>query len=404
MARRIIPEGVELIKHFEGLSLTPYQDSAAVWTVGHGHTGPIARAGKPINATDAALLLLSDLRNAEEAVERLLPGLADHTFAALVSFTFNLGQGALDGSTMAKRLRAGEDPYQVLPEELPKWVKAGGKVLAGLQRRRQAEVGLAQKDGPRHSLAKDQQPEGQAEQKAEPAVPLDLANFFEHYQAEPHQVAAVRLLGDAIKAKAPELLRSDAAWVKAYRSKAPAVIQLPVPYQYQLDSSTQHGARMCFSSTNAMVVEYLKPGTLRGAQADDAFLAKVLQYGDTTSAEAQVRALKAFGIKAAFRTDGTSKRARELLAAGLPVPMGVLHHGPFTNPTGGGHWVLAVGWDQRTGQWIVHDPYGRMDEIRGGYASNEPTAGRFVRYSRERFGVRWLVKGEGDGWFLEISR
>lgn len=392
------------MKEFEGLRLEPYRDSANVLTVGYGHTGPVAQKGKPINATDAALLLSSDLARAEAAVERVLPGLGENTFSALVSFTFNLGAGALESSTLAKRIRAGEDPYRVLPEELPKWIRAGGQVLAGLQRRRQAEVELAQKDGPQPSLAKAQPSQSKTASETEQPVSIELRNFFAHYQGEPHQVQAVRLLSDALRSKAPELLRSDAEWVRTYRSKAPAVIQLPVPYQYQLDSSTRHANRMCFSSTNAMVVEYLKPGTLRGGQADDAFLAKVLEYGDTTSAEAQVRALKAFGIKAAFRTDGTSKRARELLSAGLPVPMGVLHHGSHKNPTGGGHWVLAVGWDERSGEWIVHDPYGRMDVVRGNYASNEPTAGRFVRYASELFNPRWLVGGEGDGWFLEVSR
>lgn len=392
-----------MIQEFEGLRLTPYEDPyvPGLMTVGWGHTGPVAHKGKTINTTDAALLLNSDLAKAAEAVERLVPGLPQHTFCALCSFVFNLGAGSLEESTLRKRLLAGEDPYVVLPEELPKWVKANGKVVAGLVRRRQTEVLHAQKDGPRAPQPGARPP---AVAAVEGVKAVKLSPFFQHYQAEPHQAKAVQELEAALLAKAPELLKSDAAWVKAYRNKPTSLVQLPVPYQYQLDSSTRHGARMCFSSTNAMVVEYLRPGTLRGQQEDDAYLAKVLQFGDTTSAEAQVSALKTFGIRAAFRQDGTSKRARDLLASGVPVPMGVLHHGNYNNPQGGGHWVLAVGFDQTRAEWIIHDPNGKMDLINGGYASNAPTAGRFVRYACKQFDRRWMVGGEGDGWFLEVHK
>lgn len=401
MARSVNEQGIALVQEFEGLRLTPYEDPyvKGLMTVGWGHTGPVAQKGKTINTTDAALLLKNDLAHAGAAVERLLPGLKDNTFSALASFVFNLGATSLDESTMARRIRAGEDPYIVLPEELPKWVKAGGQVVAGLVRRRKAEVLLAQKDGPRTA-----QVTGQVTAQATEQVAIKLQPFFKHFSSEPHQVQAIQGLEAALKARAPELLQSDAPWVKAFRSKPSTLVQLPVPYQYQLDSSSNHGPRMCFSSTNAMVVEYLHPGTLRGQQADDAYLQTVLKYGDTISAEAQVAALKAYGIRAAFRQDGTSKKARELLAAGIPVPMGVLHYGHHSNPQGNGHWLLAVGFDTEKDCWICHDPNGRMNLEHGGYASNAPTAGRFVRYDRKMFDHRWMVDGEGDGWFLEVHR
>ena len=68
------------------------------------------------------------------------------------------------------------------------------------------------------------------------------------------------------------------------------LVQLDVPYLYQLDSEVmggRHAGRSCFSSTNAMLAEHLRPGTLKGTQADDAYLLKVFEYGDTTSAEAR---------------------------------------------------------------------------------------------------------------------
>lgn len=64
-------------------------------------------------------------------------------YGALVSWTFNMGCGAAEGSTLVKRLNKGESPNKVISEELPKWVHAGGKVLDGLVRRRKAEIKLA---------------------------------------------------------------------------------------------------------------------------------------------------------------------------------------------------------------------------------------------------------------------
>ena len=152
-----------------------------------------------------------------------------------------------------------------------------------------------------------------------------------------------------------------------------------------------------------MLVEYLKPGRLRGEQEDDAYLRTVLKYGDTTSAEAQVSALKMYGINASFRMDGTVSHVKNLLSIGMPVPVGVLHHQHFSNPAGG-HWVLLVGFDDEQGQYIVHDPFGCMNIYHGGYFSNLPTAGRFVRYDYAPFNARWMVGGSGDGWFLEVRK
>lgn len=71
-------------------------------------------------------------------------GLNENQAGALTSFTFNLGCGTLQKSTLLKRLKAGEDPNTVAAQEIPKFNKAGGKVLAGLTRRRAAEVALFQ--------------------------------------------------------------------------------------------------------------------------------------------------------------------------------------------------------------------------------------------------------------------
>lgn len=419
MARQICAEAVSLIKEFEGLSLTAYPDPGTggkPWTIGYGHTGSDVFPGDVITEEEAEDLLRADLRYFEEGVDRLIPKLLCHEFGALVSWGYNVGLGAVEDSTLRRRILAGEDHQIVIAEELPRWNKAGGGVMPGLVRRRAAEVDFAELDAvsassaPGSNAATPSTPEA-TQEPSEPSVIL-LEDFFAYYTEAPWQKSAVKLLQVALAEHAPSLLLDTAEWVEEYRSgPAPArepeqpdgEVILDVPYLYQFDSNTEHGARMCFSSTNAMLLEYLRPGTLKGVQADDAYLMKVLEYGDTTSAEAQVAALNSYGLEAWFRTDGTSRLAKDLLRMGIPVSCGVLHHGHVSSPQGGGHWLLLVGFDDVAQQWICHDPAGEMDVVNGGYVASGPTDGRFVRYSYQNLNRRWMVAGEGDGWCIEAN-
>lgn len=181
-------------------------------------------------------------------------------------------------------------------------------------------------------------------------------------------------------------------------------IELPVPYFSQRDSATWQGERMCFSSTCAMAAEFLKPGSLAGAgQKDDRYLAIVQRFGDTTSSQAQVSALSSLGIKAVFRQDGSINRLVQLLRNRVPVPVGWLHHGHVSAPSGGGHWTLVVGWDPETRQLLMHDPYGEANLVSGGYVTTAIGTGKGQRYSERNWGPRWMVKGSG-GWYLELSQ
>jgi lysozyme len=129
----------QLIEGFEGCRLSPYQDSVGVWTIGVGHCGPEVHAGSgKITQAEADRLLAQDLARFERAVERLAPQTTQQQFDALVSFAFNLGEGALLGSTL-RRLHNSPD-YKAAAGEFHKWNHAGGKVLAGLTRRRAAEA------------------------------------------------------------------------------------------------------------------------------------------------------------------------------------------------------------------------------------------------------------------------
>lgn len=175
---------------------------------------------------------------------------------------------------------------------------------------------------------------------------------------------------------------------------------LQVPWYAQLDSADRaQAARMCFSSSCAMLLQYLKPGTITGPNGDDQYLKRVQTYGDTTDATAQVRALSSYGIKARFVQSAGWTDIEQQIAAGIPVPCGFLHRGPVTAPSGGGHWLIVVGFTPT--HLIVHDPFGEADLVNGTTLGG---VARFARYSRKNFGPRWMVEGAGTGWAVLADR
>jgi lysozyme len=125
--------GLNLIESFEGLRLQSYQDSVGVWTIGYGHTQGV-KQGQTITQPQAEAFLQQDLGVAEAGVNGLGQTLTDNQFAALVSFTFNLGAGNL--KTLFK------DGPAAVPDRILLFDHAGGKQLPGLTRRRQAERAL----------------------------------------------------------------------------------------------------------------------------------------------------------------------------------------------------------------------------------------------------------------------
>ena len=138
-------KGIALIKQFEGCKLTAYQDSVGVWTIGYGWTQPVdgkpIRAGMTIKQETAERLLKTGLVSYESDVSRLVKvDLTQGQFDALVSFTYNLGARSLSTSTLLRKLNSGD--YAGAADEFLRWNKAGGKVLNGLARRREAERAL----------------------------------------------------------------------------------------------------------------------------------------------------------------------------------------------------------------------------------------------------------------------
>lgn len=229
----------------------------------------------------------------------------------------------------------------------------------------------------------------------------DFIPYLEHWKGLPHQRAAMQQFWEAVPSS---LKKADSTWVETWRAAGKQeqsrqlTNPLRVPYFSQRDSSTEHALRMCFSSSCAMLLETLKPGTLSGPNGDDAYLGRVLRYGDTTDAGSQIKALASYGVKAQLVTTATWRTVEEQINRGIPVPLGFLHKGSASAPAGGGHWLCCVGYTPQA--LVVHDPFGEIDLVRGGYLNNW---GARLTYSRRNFGPRWMVEGPGSGWAIIAS-
>ena len=113
-------------------------------TIGYGHTGSDVKPGMQITEEYAEELLRKDLKRFEDATNRIINvSLRQQEFDAIVSFTFNVGAGALEHSTFARRMNRGDNKVTCFKEEFPKWVNGSNGPLPGLVRRREAEVELA---------------------------------------------------------------------------------------------------------------------------------------------------------------------------------------------------------------------------------------------------------------------
>jgi lysozyme len=140
------PNALRIIKQFEGLRLTAYQCSAGVWTIGYGSTfypdGAKVRQGEKITVEKADYMLKYTVSLFAVKVSELIKSKVNQNqFDALVSFAYNVGAGALQKSTLLRKVN--ENPNDPSIEiEFLKWDKAKGKRLPGLTKRRQQEADL----------------------------------------------------------------------------------------------------------------------------------------------------------------------------------------------------------------------------------------------------------------------
>jgi GH24 family phage-related lysozyme (muramidase) len=344
-------EAFNLIKEFEGLSLVAYADPLSgkePYTIGYGMTayldGRPIQKGDTLTSVEADIYLRYAIDRISTQLSKTIPGwneLSTSQRCALISFAYNLGTnfyGSPDFQTITKKLA--DKNWSAVPAALLLYCNPGTPVEAGLKRRREAE-------GKLWSTTPAQPP-----QPAAPATPVQQAG---------------------------------------------AKLPLDVPYFSQRDSRVPGQApRSCFSSSCAMLLAFLKPGTLTGPNGDDAYLRRVLTFGDSTDATAQLKALASYGVQATLKQNADWIDLHQQLGKGIPVPCGFLHKGPSSSPSGGGHWLTVIGIDS-TNNVTVNDPWGEMAVAAGTYLNPN---GAGLTYSAKNWGPRWLVEGPYSGWAI----
>jgi GH24 family phage-related lysozyme (muramidase) len=333
---------LKLIQQFEGCHLDAYLCPARVWTIGWGNTrytdGRPVKKGDKINRIEADMILRQEVDRIAKQLGGAVPywrEMSDEQRSALVSFAFNLGSGFY-----------GAAGFETITARLrdKEWSKVPDAMLLYRNPGSSFEAGLRRR----------REAEGRLWLQGLGLPPLQ---------------------------------------------QQPAANPLNVPFYAQLDSATDQGRRMCFSSSCAMLLQHLKPGKLKGFNGDDQYLRTVRQFGDTTSATAQVKALASYGIKARFVQNASFATLQQQIDKGIPVPCGYLHRGPVSKPQGGGHYLCVIGYDKDA--VIVHDPLGEADLING-TTLNKP--GKSLRYSRKNWAPRWEVEGPGTGWAILAER
>lgn len=406
--------GISLIKKFEGCRLTSYQDVGKVWTVGWGSTGPHIGQGLTISQAQADAWLREDVdKFAVGVADALKVSVNQNQFDALVSFAYNVGLGALRSSTLLKLLNDKADA-NVVASEFLKWVNVDGVPYDGLKNRRNAEKGLfltkvlhpllsssivAQKDT---WLKREPKQASDLPAEKKVFVPKGSAHVWQaitmvpgekHYKltldAQPEQTwwmwpADFKIINDPTPEPEPDF-------------QHPKPLVLKVPYYSQRDNKVDP-MRTCFSSSCAMLLKYLKPNSVSG---DDEYIQTVYRYGDTTNADVQVKALQHYGVTSEFRQNFNWTDIDSQLVRQIPVPIGILHHGPVTSPSGGGHWIVIIGRNEDNTKYVVNDPFGELDLVNGNYIS---TNGKGLLYSKKNLGPRFLVEGPGTGWAIKASK
>ncbi len=430
---KTIPEcALELIKRFEGCYLEAYPDplsGGAPYTIGWGSTkkrdGTPFALGDKITQDEADSLLQYQLLTSYLPALGLIPHSADMSkeqIGALLSFAYNLGArfyGSNGFETISRRLRNKE--WDLIPEALLLYRNPGSNVEEGLKRRRIAEgalwsSGIVKKPMPKTQIIALQN----TLLKKEPLQSYQLSYNQKKDVKRGKGYDVINIVDEGTHSKvtldygAGIWYIYNPHWQLAYTGEcrpnagAPGSRLLTVKYFPQRDSATTHAHRMCFSSSCAMALDYIKPSAIKVSEQEDDYYMRnyVFRHGDTTDASAQIAALRDLGVKATFRQNLTEKDIKSQIDKNIPVPVGILHHGHVSSPRGGGHWVCIIGYDDNTQQWIVHDPYGELDLTNGGYYGS--TNGSSMRYGYKNFNRRWMVEANGayapgKGWGIILA-
>ena len=250
--------------------------------------------------------------------------------------------------------------------------------------------------------------------------PIRAGDYVEHFDPElPHHRAWLQAVLEQLVGHDPQALEEGGTlrrlWTQHKEDTLAAATgnRYPnplagVPCFQQRDSAQRSQRdRSCFSSSCAMLLEAIRPGTLPGSNGDDAYLAVVQRYGDTTDANAQLQALAHYGVHAQLLQDADFGMIEQQIARGIPIPCGYIHRGPVERPTGSGHWLVVIGHTPT--HLVVNDPWGEPDLLSGATLNAH---GMGLRFSRRNFGRRWMVQpigggayryAPGKGWAVVLS-
>ena len=141
MHKRTSEYGINLIKHFEKFVSHPYKCPAGYYTIGYGHRINSINEYSFLNEYEATVLLKKDLFEVEKSITRNIISLNDNQFDALVSFTFNVGQAALQRSTLKQKINFYAEDYEIYIEFM-RWTHIRGTKIKGLIKRREVEAQL----------------------------------------------------------------------------------------------------------------------------------------------------------------------------------------------------------------------------------------------------------------------
>lgn len=236
-------------------------------------------------------------------------------------------------------------------------------------------------------------------------IRLSSAARFTEHPPLPHQLAAWNWLQERQPAEVmtqfAEMFRADPKPTKPGLlepiTAGDGSVELPgFPFFSQLDNGPS-GWRQCQTSAIAMCLAYLK---VPGIKDDLDYALVVRRHGDTTSQTAHAAALAELGVRARFSTTMTQGQLLGELKGGRPAAIGVLHHGPSSAPTGGGHYIAVYGatYAAKSAGWRVMDPYGELDVLNGGWVTQGGTSGKGQVYSFRGLNPRWLNPGPANGW------
>jgi len=418
--------GIELIKRFEGCHLISYPDpltGGRPYTVGWGSTRN--KDGEPFELGETITQSWADELLNHQVLTAFLPPLSkipyftemsEEQVGALLSFAYNLGAqfyGSEGFETISRRLRNKE--WDLVAEALLLYRNPGSNVEEGLRRRRVAEGALWSKGATKNKIEKQQIIALQDTiLKREPLQSYQLASNQRKEVAKGKGYQVIEVVDEGAHSKVT-LDYGAGVWyiynphwevggVKAETGNDLQGKVLKVKYFPQRDSATTHAHRMCFSSSCAMMADYINPNAIQVSEQEDDYYMRnyVFRHGDTTDSGAQIKALRDLKVNATFRQNLSQAEVESQINKGIPVPVGILHHGHVSAPKGGGHWVCITGYDKAAGQYIVHDPYGELDLVNGGY--NGSTNGASMRYSYANFNKRWMIDGIGSGWGIIATK